>query len=173
MMGAKKTAMEPDAPWSDKCKKPRPASERKWAVVYVLADESSEWCKVGFTTALKTRLSALSYQSGARLHICFWAEFLRGDALRIESRAKRILRTFAPQHKGEWFRASSASVSGAVCLAAEALQIDMRRTAGFPGAKDPDMNEVEEILAEPLIVNGDKGRLPREEWAPQKRSISS
>jgi hypothetical protein len=161
--------MDKDAPWYPKYK--RDTNER--AVVYVIAKEGGDWIKIGCTSALKRRLNQLEQQTGERLHIMFWAEFYKDDALRVEALAIRTLANLRGRTKREWFDAQPDIAAGAIVNSAARNGYRPLSMAGDPCAYDPQMNEVQEILAEPFVIQGraSHGRVDREEWAPQKNAI--
>jgi len=160
-----RNAMQPEAPWSDKAKKAKPLLERQTAVVYVVGAEEDEWNKMGCTTQLKSRVSQLSTQRGKKLQVKFWAEYPRETAKRVEGLAKKDLR--GVERMGEWFNAHEEKLARSIVDQHE-RPIAM---GGFPGSEGENLSEVQEHLAEPVLIHGRSGRLPREEWSPQKNSI--
>lgn len=168
----KKDALNPEAPWSSRSAKKSDWPDRGTAVVYVLSEESSEWTKVGVTTELRRRISTLDRQKGTNLQIQFWAEYSRGDAQKVEARAKKILRSFPYERDGEWFKAEPDIVAGAICLAAKIVGAHTENIAGFPSAPEYDdtFSEIDLLLSEPCGAQATKGRMDREFWSPQGRS---
>lgn len=165
-------AMTPDAPWSSKVTKPDKATERETAVVYVIGAEDGERYKIGCTTQLKRRLSQLARSEGERMHMHFWAEFDRCNAFEVEARALRDARSaHGLSGKGEWFLSTAQSLAMTILSAASSLGIKPMVHAGWPGAMDPSPTEIEELLSEPVPMQPTLGRLDREEWAPQSRSV--
>ena len=140
-------------------------------VVYALSDESGEWCKIGRTRNLKRRLSQLQTMHRKVLFIAFWVEVKAEDASKVESRAIRLLKNrWRVIHGREVFEATEEQVARGILSAAGGVKIYNR--AGFPGAYDYEPNEIEELLSEPIMWLNKKGRLDREFWSPQARSIN-
>ncbi|WRH62054.1 MAG: GIY-YIG nuclease family protein [Fuscovulum sp.] len=162
-----------EAPWSDKAKKSAIAQDRQRAVLYVIQREGSRICKVGRTTQLKQRLLELQRITRFRLNVQFWAEVMAYDASRVETEAlSNIWSAFGRQRVSEWRIVEPASAAEAIVNACQKLGVRIFAMGGFPGALDPSMSEVKELLCEPVEFIDKWGRLPREEYAPQARSVS-
>ena len=160
------------APWS-----PAPLSikrDKTRAVVYVIGEDGAQRCKVGASSGLKRRLADLRDQTRINLHTQFWAEFDRPLAFRVERAALILLRDarISQSQETEWFDIFPEDAARAVLEAMRALRANPRSLAGFPGAMDCEPSEIEEVLSEPTSIAKNKGRLGREEWAPQARSIT-
>ena len=166
-------AMEPDAPWSDRCMKTLNATERGTAVVYVVGEEGGGRFKIGCTTQLKKRIQQLSTGEGKKLHMQFWAEFPRAVAFKVEGASlKEIRDRLSIKGRGEWFNLGAQEMARAILDAASSLGVKPIIHAGFPGALDPSPTEVELLLSEPMPFQPSGGRLDREFWAPQSRSVT-
>lgn len=165
-------AMSQDAPWSSRATKAGKASDRASAVVYVIGAEGGERYKIGCTTQLRKRLTQLARAEGEQLHMHFWAEFDRSVAFEIETRALRDARAFhGVKGRGEWFTSTAQALAAMILAAADSLGIKPIIHAGWPGALDPSPTEIEKLLSEPVSMQPTLGRLDREEWAPQSRSV--
>lgn len=142
-------ALNPDAPWSAKAKKSKPARGIPTRVVYVFAREGECFSKIGCTSNIKKRLQSLRVETKKDLHIMFWAEFYHKDAFCIERAAINILRQMpnVPEN-GEWFNLQPAVLAEAILLVAGHRGIRPIYSAGIPGSVDHSVSEVEDMLLE-------------------------
>lgn len=166
-----KVALNPSAPWSDKARKPAPNAERKTAVLYVIAREGSRLCKMGRTTSLKERLLTLQQDTKWQLHVQFWAEVDADKVAAVEKQALRLVYPNATIRMPEWRVVAPDVAARAIIDAAQAEGVRIIAMAGFPAAYDPEPNEVQEVLAEPVTFMDRRGRLERELWAPHDQSM--
>lgn len=72
----------------------------------------------------------------------------------------------------EWYDVTPQIAALAVVEACTGLGIRPAYVAGIPGAVEREMSDVEGVLAEPANYVEKRGRLDREQWAPQGRSFS-
>ena len=170
----KKPMMDQSAPWSSRKRRgDTEVSGAARAVVYVVGIEGGSDSKIGVTGNLKQRLSQLQDDVRCELHIHFWVELTRKQALSVEGQAKRALRSVYQQDRlSEWFPASAEQIARCILDIMAQNGIRAKFMAGFPGAVDAGKSDLEEVIGEPLPIIDKHGRQSRELWSPQWRNFS-
>ena len=156
------------APWSANSKIKRRNAER--VVVYVIGEEGGGACKVGVTGGLKRRMQDLG--RGKNMRILFWAEFDRANGFSVERAAHGLLSKVPGLSKGgEWYNCSASGAAATILFCAKREGFTPLAIGGAPWEAEETAGDVQEILAEPVYGLQNSGRLDREYWSPQSRSI--
>lgn len=100
------------------------------ACLYAITTNENEYVKIGYSKCPGRRLRDLQTGSPYELFLLFYIEVRKEDAKKLEKAMHAVVPTVGGAGRGEWWVMDHEKIAGFFLGAAEALGIDVVRSAG-------------------------------------------